>query len=73
MSGHPPEGPLEDSEDDAPSELLAPLLEEWRDVLVRHVLSRLDPTDCACSRGWGSRGWRWCWLTISRARGREGR
>jgi hypothetical protein len=38
---HPPE----DSEDDAPSELLGPLLEEWRDVLVKHVLSRLDPTD----------------------------
>jgi hypothetical protein len=26
--GHPTEGPPEDSEDDAPSELLAPLLEE---------------------------------------------
>ena len=31
----------------APSELLAPLLEVWRDVLVKHVLARLDPTDCA--------------------------
>jgi len=30
--------------DDAPSELLAPLLEEWHEVLVTHVLSRLDPT-----------------------------
>ena len=30
-----------------PSPLLAPLLKEWRDVLVKHVLSRLDPTDCA--------------------------
>ena len=29
--GQPPEGPFEDSEDDTPSELLAPLLEEWRD------------------------------------------
>jgi len=27
--GHPPEGPPQDSDDDAPSELLAPLLEEW--------------------------------------------
>ena len=36
-----------DADDDAPSELLAPLLEEWREVLVTHVLSRLDPTDCA--------------------------
>ena len=41
--GHPPEA----GEDDTSSELLAPLLEEWRDVLVMHVLSRLDPTDCA--------------------------
>jgi hypothetical protein len=32
---------------DAPSELLVPLLEEWRDVLVKHVLARLDPMDCA--------------------------
>ena len=32
---------------DAPSELLAPLLEKYHDVLVKHVLSRLDPTDCA--------------------------
>jgi hypothetical protein len=27
--------------------LLAPMLEEWREVLVKHVLARLDPTDCA--------------------------
>ena len=37
----------EDSDDDAPSELLAPLLDKWRDLLVKHVLERLDPTDCA--------------------------
>jgi hypothetical protein len=37
----------EHDDDDAPSELLAPLLEEWRDVLVTHVLSRLDATDYA--------------------------
>jgi len=24
-----------------------PLLKEWRDVLVKHVLERLDPTDSA--------------------------
>jgi len=30
--GHPPEMPHQDSVDDAPSELLAPLLEEWRDI-----------------------------------------
>jgi len=41
----PPEGNDEDA--DAPSELLAPLLDEWRDVLAKHVLARLDPTDCA--------------------------
>jgi hypothetical protein len=44
--GHSPEGPPEDSDDDAPSELLAPVLEEWREVMVTHVLQRLDPTDC---------------------------
>ena len=27
--------------------MLAPLLDEWHDVLVKHVLERLDPTDCA--------------------------
>ena len=44
--GHEPKGPPVDSEDDAPSKLLGPLLEEWRDpVLVKHVL--VDPTDCA--------------------------
>ena len=51
VGGHPPDadGPSEENADDdtAHSELLAPLLEEWRDVLVTHVLSRLDPTDCA--------------------------
>ena len=36
-----------DDDDDAPSELLTPLLEEWNEVLVKHVLERLDPTDCA--------------------------
>ena len=59
---------------DAPSELLGPLLEEWHDVLVKHVLSRLDPTDpptAPCSRGWGSRGWRWWWPTSCRARGSQ--
>ena len=30
-----------------PSPLLGGLLEEWRDVLVKHVLERLDSTDCA--------------------------
>ena len=40
-------GSREDVDDDAPSELLAPLLEEWRDVFVMEVLARLDPTDCA--------------------------
>jgi hypothetical protein len=44
VGGHTP-APPDDA--DAPSELLAPLLEEWRDVLVKHVLERLDPTDCA--------------------------
>jgi hypothetical protein len=32
-------------DDDAPSELLSPLLEEWPDLL-RLVLAHLDPTDC---------------------------
>jgi len=43
------EGTPEDAsaDADAPDELLTPLLEEWSDVLVKHVLSRLDPTDCA--------------------------
>ena len=36
-----------DDADETLSELLAPLLEEWSDVLVKHVLARLDPTDCA--------------------------
>ena len=49
--GQPAEGPPEENDDDAddatPSELLAPLLEEWREVLVKHVLERLGPTDCA--------------------------
>ena len=49
--GHLPEAPPEETDDDAdaaaPRELLAPLLEEWREVLVTHVLSQLDPTDCA--------------------------
>ena len=46
--GHPPGVlPPDYSDDDTPSELLPPLLEEWRDVLVTHVLARLDPTDCA--------------------------
>ena len=39
-------GAGENSDHDTPSELLAPLLEEWREVLVKHVLARLDPTDC---------------------------
>ena len=43
----PPAENDDDSDDAAPSELLAPLLEEWRDVLVKHVLERLEPTDCA--------------------------
>ena len=52
VGGHPSEGPQQpedgdDVADAAPSELLAPLLEEWRDVLVKHVLQRLDATDCA--------------------------
>jgi hypothetical protein len=50
VGGHPLEGPSEKNEDDAdaaPSELLGPLLEEWREVLVKHVLERLEPTDCA--------------------------
>ena len=42
-----PEGPPEDGDADAASALLVPLLEEWRAVLVKHVLERLDPTDCA--------------------------
>jgi hypothetical protein len=38
----------DEADDDAtPSELLVLLLEEWREVLVKHVLARLDPTDCA--------------------------
>jgi hypothetical protein len=44
-SGGPPQA--NNGDDDAPSELLVPLLEEWRHVLVTHVLSRLNPTDCA--------------------------
>jgi hypothetical protein len=47
---HPREGTTEESHGvDAagPSELLAPLLEEWRDVLVKHVLAWLDPEDFA--------------------------
>jgi hypothetical protein len=40
-------GDDDDADADAPSELLVPLLEEWREVLVKHVLTRLDPTDCA--------------------------
>jgi hypothetical protein len=36
-----------DADGAAPSELLAPLLEEWRIVLVEHVLKRLDPIDVA--------------------------
>ena len=41
--------PEENDEDAAASrgELLGPLLKDWRDVLVRHVLKWLDPTDCA--------------------------
>jgi hypothetical protein len=74
-SEHTPVGSAEDRHDDddvddngAPSELLGPLLEEWRDVLVKHVLTRLDPT-APCSRGWRSRGWRWWWPTTCHARG----
>ena len=37
----------DDDDDDTPSALLGPLLEEWRHVLVKHVLERLDPKDCA--------------------------
>jgi hypothetical protein len=49
VGGLPPSAALAPSaaDADAPSALLAPLLEEWRDVLVKHVLARLDPTDCA--------------------------
>jgi hypothetical protein len=47
VSSGDPLASREGDDDDAPSELLAPLLEEWRDVLVKHVLERLDPTDCA--------------------------
>jgi hypothetical protein len=65
-SGYRSEGPPDDSDADAASELLDPLLEEWRDLLVMHLLARLDPAR-AC--GWRSRGWRWCWQTSSRARG----
>ena len=39
-------GEYDDDDDDAPSELLGPLLEEWPD-LMRLVLACLDPTDCA--------------------------
>jgi len=45
IPGVPP--PENSGDDDAPSELLAPLLEEWREVRVTHVLSRLDPTNSA--------------------------
>ena len=47
---HPSAGPSEESDHadaDAPSELLGPLLEEWREVLVKHVLAGLNATDCA--------------------------
>jgi hypothetical protein len=48
--GLPPRGAPDDSDDDAdaaaPSALLGPLLEDWRHVLVKHVLQRLNPTDC---------------------------
>jgi hypothetical protein len=46
-SGGTPQPHLAANDDNAPSELLGPLLEQWRDVLVRHVLERLDPKDCA--------------------------
>jgi hypothetical protein len=45
--GQRSEGAPEDNDDAAPSELLAPLLDEWREVLVKHVLERLDPNDVA--------------------------
>ena len=46
--GLPPEGPPEEIADaDAPGKLLDPLLVGWRDVLVKHILKRLEPTDCA--------------------------
>jgi hypothetical protein len=38
---HPPD------DDAAPRELLGPLLEDWRDVYLKEVLERLEPTDFA--------------------------
>jgi hypothetical protein len=49
VHGHPSlEPPAPEENDAAPSELLVPLLEQWPDVLVTHVLSRLDPTVGRC-------------------------
>ena len=70
--GHPPEGPPDDADADAPSELLAPLLEEWRDVLVKHVLSRLDPTGCTLLAR-VAKPWLAVVLANNLPRGREGR
>jgi hypothetical protein len=56
--GHPPdEGPSDgtggdNAHADAPSELLVPLLEQWRDVLVTHVLSRLDAMLARVGKPW---------------------
>ena len=47
--------PEENDEDAAASsgELLGPLLEDWRDVLVKHVLKWLDPTGLRHARAGG--------------------
>jgi len=64
--------PIASTDDDgAPSELLAPLLEEWP-YLMELVLAQLDPTDCALLARWRSRGWWWCWPIIYRLRATEG-
>ena len=44
--------------ENAPSALLGPLLDEWRDVFVAEVLARLDPTACAVLAQVGKLG-RW--------------
>ena len=50
--GHPSEGPPEDGDDDAPSKLLAPLMEEWRDDIFPAPTS-LPP---CVHHGWHPRG-----------------
>ena len=56
-------------DDDAPSELLMPLLEQWPDLLGL-VLAQLDPTDCALLSRVGKP---WLAAVVSRGLPRAGR